>query len=100
MQCTNCNIQIPEQPGPCPNCGFHPLSHAPRPSFGSRNPVRVILLSFLGLLSIALIVQRVAIPAYRNVEASRISRERPAPTPRPEVFTTHVAVEHGSVARP
>ena len=62
--------------------------------------MRVILLSFLGLLSIALMVQRVAIPAYRNVEASRISQERPAPTPRPEVFTTHFAVEHGHVASP
>jgi len=62
--------------------------------------VRVILLSFLGLLSIALIVQRVAIPAYRNVEASRISQERPAPAPRPEVAMTHLAVQHGNVASP
>src|SRR5690349_8998123 len=100
MQCTNCHIEISALPGPCPNCGFVSPIQPPQPSFGSRNPMRVILLSFLGLLSIALLVQRVAIPAYRNVEASRISQERPAPTPRPEVFTTHFAVEHGRVAGP
>lgn len=53
---------------------------------------------------IALIVVRVGIPFYRQLQDNRLSQETsgaaPSPTPAPEVHTTHFAVEHGRVANP
>ncbi|HXO38017.1 MAG TPA: hypothetical protein VN872_05245, partial [Candidatus Acidoferrum sp.] len=49
---------------------------------------------------IALIVQRVAIPAFREVQASRAAQETPKEVPKVEVRTTRYAVEHGRVANP
>ncbi|HEV8493432.1 MAG TPA: hypothetical protein VGR76_14245, partial [Candidatus Angelobacter sp.] len=74
-----------------------------RPSFGRRNPARLILLCFLGLSILAFIVQR-GIAAYRQVQPNRPSQETSAAahnaTPLPQVRTTHFAVEHGPVANP
>lgn len=74
-----------------------------RPSFGRRNPARLILLCFLGLSILALIVQR-GIAAYRQVQANRPAQETSAAAhnaaPLPQVRTTHFAVEHGRIANP
>jgi YD repeat-containing protein len=102
MQCSHCTLELPLQSGQCPYCGFG-NTREPQPSFGRRNPVRLILICFLGLSVLALIVQR-GIAAYRQVQANRPSQETssaaPRPTPAPEVPATHFAVEHGRVANP
>ncbi|HEY2169763.1 MAG TPA: hypothetical protein VGJ30_09075 [Candidatus Angelobacter sp.] len=49
---------------------------------------------------IALIVQRVAIPAFREAQASHAAQEKPKETPTVELRSTRYAVEHGRVANP
>src|ERR1044071_519301 len=103
MQCSNCRLEIPQQSGQCPNCGFF-NTREPRTSFGRRNPVRLILLCFLCLSILALIVQRVGTTIYRQMQANRLSQETsgaaPKATPMPEVRTSRFTVEHGRVANP
>ena len=99
MQCTNCHVQVPELSGPCPNCGFvSPIQ--PQPSLGSQKPGRLIVFCLLCVVLIALIVQRVALPAFREVQASHAAQETPKETPKVEVNSTQYAVEHGRVANP
>jgi YD repeat-containing protein len=101
MQCPSCRVQIPEQPGSCPNCGFHTLKQAPRPSLGSRKPGRLIIFCVLCVVLIALVVQRLAIPAFHELQASRAAaQEAPNEPPRVEVRSSRYAVEHGHVAYP
>ena len=45
-------------------------------------------------------VQRVALPAFREVQASNRAQEIPKETPKVEVRSTRYAIEHGSVANP
>src|SRR5689334_17043991 len=98
MQCSNCTLESPQQSAQCPNCGFV-NAREPRPSFGRRNPVRLILFCFLVLSILVLVVQRVGIAMYRQMQANRVSQETstaaPRPTPAPEVHATRFAVEHG-----
>ena len=99
MYCSHCTLEIPLQSGQCPYCDFG-NTREPRPSLGRRNPVRLILLCFLGLSILGLIVARVGIPLYRQVHAAGASQETPKPAPMPEVRTSHFPVEHGPVANP
>ena len=99
MQCSNCHFEVPGQSAQCPNCGFVKVPE-PQPSLGRRNPVRLILLCFLGLALIGLLVARVGIPLYRQVQAASASQETTNAPPAPEVHATHFPVAHGRVANP
>lgn len=100
MQCTNCHVQVPELSGPCPNCGFVSPIQSPQPSLGSQKPGRLIVFCLLCVVLIALIVQRVALPAFREAQASHAAQETPKETPKVDVHSTQYAVEHGRVANP
>lgn len=100
MQCSNCHFEVPAQAGPCPNCGFSNVRQARQPSLGSQKPGRLIVFCLLCVVLIALIVQRVALPAFREARASQAAQETPKETPKVEVRSTQYAVEHGRVANP
>lgn len=97
MQCSNCHFEVPAQAAPCPNCGFLNVRQAPQPSLGSQKPGRLIVFCLLCVVLIALIVQRVALPAFREAQAAQ---ETPKETPKVEVRSTQYAVEHGRVVNP
>jgi len=73
---------------------------APKPSLGSRKPGRLIVFCLLCVVLIALIFQRVALPAFREMQASHAAQEAPKETPKVELRSTRYAVEHGPVANP
>jgi YD repeat-containing protein len=100
MECSNCHSEIPAQAGQCPNCGFLNVRQVPQPSLGRQKPVRLIVFCILCVVLIALVVQRLAIPAFREMQASRAAQETPKETPKVEVRSTRYAVEHGRVANP